>query len=230
MESTAKEYLAQNSLLHIGMTEAIARGTANIIYAEADGVLIKELKSGAYMISVPHIDKGKELMRGIEECSLILVHQEFMLNYIKEKFGLTQILECFQSVYRKKERGAIKNSLEIKKIGQEQANTILRFYDKLSEEEVHEIIKEGALFGGYKNGVLIGFIGIHLEGSIGILEVLPEYRRCGYGEELESYMVNVMLDKGRVPFGQVLEDNTRSIELQKKLGFQLSEEKVYWLF
>lgn len=34
----------------------------------------------------------------------------------------------------------------------------------------------GHLFGGFLGDKLVGFIGEHPEGSIGILEVLPEFR------------------------------------------------------
>jgi len=69
-----------------------------------------------------------------------------------------------------------------------------------------------------------------LEGSIGLLEIFPEYRRLGYGTALESFLVNQMLEKGQVPFGLIEVNNKNSIDLQNKLGFKISEDKVYWLF
>ena len=50
MKSRAIEYLIKNPLLHMGMIEPIRRDTADILYAEIDGVLIKEQKSNAYMM------------------------------------------------------------------------------------------------------------------------------------------------------------------------------------
>lgn len=224
------EYLMRKPLLHMGMIESIRRGTANIIDAQPDGVVIQELKSGAYMISADNFEKGKELLKHIAKCDLIVVHQKFMVNHTKDKYRLNQMLECFQSVYLKQERLPIEGNLEIKKLEISQIDRVLKSYDKLSEEEIKKIINSGSLFGGYKKGELIGFAGMHLEGSIGILEVFPQYRRCGYGRELESYMANLTLEKGWTPFAQVVEDNKSSIELQKKLGFEQSEEKLYWLF
>lgn len=106
---------------------------------------------------------------------------------------------------------------------------VLENYDKLSNAEVKEILKNGNLFGGYKNETLIGFIGVHLEGSIGLLEIFPQYRRLGYGTILESYMVNQMLENGFVPFVQVEINNVKSISLQNKLGFKVSEDRLYWI-
>ncbi|GEP65296.1 hypothetical protein CBE01nite_30640 [Clostridium beijerinckii] len=230
MKSAAIKYLIKNPLLHMGMIEPIRRDTAEILYAEIDGVLIKEQKSNAYMISVDNFEKGQELINGISNCNLIVVHQKFITNYILSKFGLNEELECFQAVYIDKAKIDIKSELELRELKQNQIEIILRHYNKLSNNEIEKLLKGRNIFGGYKNNVLIGFIGNHLEGSIGLLEIFPEYRRLGYGTILESYMVNKTLENGLVPFSQVEVENKKSIALQKKLGFKISKDKLYWLF
>lgn len=52
-------------------------------------------------------------------------------------------------------------------------------------------------------GKPVGFIGEHLEGSMGLLEILPGYRGKGYGTELESFMICHMLEKGQRPFARL---------------------------
>lgn len=230
MKEKAIEYLIKNPLLHMGMIEPIRRGTADLIYAKTDGVLMKEQKSNAYMISVDNFEKGRELINSIGKCKLILAHQRFMVDYISKKFGLTKKLECVQAVYMNKNKLNVKEELEIRRLEQDQRAVILEHYDKLSNNEIDEILKSGNLLGGYRNGTLIGFIGNHLEGSMGLLEIFPEYRRLGYGTLLESYLVNQMLDKGLVPFAQIEIDNDRSKALHNKLGFTISEDSFYWIF
>lgn len=230
MKDKAIAYLIKNPLLHIGMIEPIHRGTADIMYAETDGVFLKEQKSKAYMISVDNLEKGQELINNIGKCNLILSHQAYMVDYISNKFGLTKKIECYQAVYLNNNKLPVKEELEIRQLDQNQLEVILEHYDKLSVNEIEEILKSGNLFGGYKNGALVGFIGNHLEGSMGLLEVFPEYRRLGYGTLLESYLVNKMLDKGLIPFAQVEIDNAKSKALHNKLGFTISEDRVYWIF
>ncbi|CUU48295.1 GNAT family N-acetyltransferase [Clostridium beijerinckii] len=227
MKSAAIKYLVKNPLLHMGMIEPIRRDTAEILYAEIDGVLIKEQKSNAYMISVDNFEKGQELINCISKCNLIIAHQKFIANYISSKLGLNEELECFQSVYIDKAKIDIKSELEIRQLKQNQIEIILKHYNKLSNNEIEKLLKSGNIFGGYKNNVLIGFIGTHLEGSIGLLEIFPEYRRLGYGTILESHMVNKTLENGLVPFSQVEVENKKSIALQKKLGFKISKDKLY---
>jgi ribosomal protein S18 acetylase RimI-like enzyme len=45
------------------------------------------------------------------------------------------------------------------------------------------------LWVGLSNETVIGFIGIHDEGSIGLLYVRPEYRKMGYGEFLQILLL-----------------------------------------
>lgn len=226
----AIKYLIENPLLHMGMIEAIRRCTAEILYAESDGVFIREKKSNAYMISVDDFTKGKELINSIEECSQIVAHQQYMVDYISNRFRLTKNLECVQAVYMNKTKLNIKEELEIRKLKLDQMEVVLKHYDKLSNNDVETLLKNGELLGGYRNGTLIGFIGNHLEGSIGLLEVFPQYRRFGYGTILESQIINTMLEKSLVPFAQIEINNEKSLILQTKLGFKISKDRLYWIF
>ena len=88
----------------------------------------------------------------------------------------------------------------------------------------------GAVTGAFLEGVLAGFIGTHEEGSIGMLEVLPAYRRRGLGYALEAEAIRRAMAQGAIPYCQVIEGNAASMKLQKKLGMEFSDEFVYWLF
>ena len=223
-------YLKKNMILNIGMIDPITRDSAEILYANKDGVLIREVKSKVYMLSVENLKKGIELINNIDECRIITIYQDYMIDYIFKKFGINKEIECYQGIYKDKSKLNLRGNLEIKVLKEENKEIILKNYDKLSEKDIDKLLKNKSLFGGYKNGTLIGFVGNHLEGSIGILEVFEKYRGLGYGTELESYMVNKMIEKGLIPFVQVEINNEKSIKLQKKLGFEISKEKLYWMF
>ncbi|GKU30314.1 hypothetical protein CFB3_24210 [Clostridium folliculivorans] len=230
MKDKAIKYLIKNPLLHTGMLETMRRGTSDILYAEDDAVLLKEEKSNAYMLSVDDFEKGKELLDSISSCNLILSHQEFMVAYIIDRFRLSKKLECFQAVYMDKAKLSVSEELEIKQLDKSHVEIILEHYGKLSKSELETILDDGDLFGGYKDGALIGFIGNHLEGSMGLLEIFPQYRRLGYGTMLESYMINHMLENDLIPFAQIEVDNEKSLALQKRLGFSISKDRLFWIF
>jgi Acetyltransferases len=230
MKDKAIHYLMKDLLLHIGMIEPINRNTADILYADSECVLMKEQRSGAYMISVDSLEKGQEILKNIPECNLIVAHQPFIADYIRNKFGLKDTMECIQAVYTSKNKLDVRNNIEIKQLNLNHMDTVLEHYNLLSDKDIQTLLKDGSMFGGYKEESLVGFIGMHLEGSIGLLEIFPEYRHQGCGTVLESYMANKILAAGGIPYAQVEITNETSMALQKKLGFQLSESSIYWMF
>ena len=84
-------------------------------------------------------------------------------------------------------------------------------------------------FGAFVDGQLAGFVGEYSEGSMGMLEIFPAYRRRGLGYALECFQINRYLSQGRVPFDQVVVGNEKSMSLQKKVGMELSRDTVSWL-
>jgi tRNA (guanine37-N1)-methyltransferase len=97
-------------------------------------------------------------------------------------------------------------------------------------ENVKERLKAGML-GIYVGGELAGFIGTHPEGSIGLLEVLPSFRRRGLAFLLESAMMRNQQTLGRVPYAHIRLGNEASIALHKKLGMEVTEKaSLCWLY
>jgi ribosomal protein S18 acetylase RimI-like enzyme len=144
-------------------------------------------------------------------------------------FGLAEDMTCRQAVWT---GGKIEYEpeLDIVPADDEAMKVIWQHYKVITEEDLWRVKDNGNLFCGYTKGCLAGFIGQHLEGNMGLLHVLPEFRRRGYAEELEAFMINRITGQGRVPFAHILHDNTPSLALQRKLGLNLSEGFVYWAF
>lgn len=226
----ALNYLTENSLLHMDMIEPIRRGTAQFLYADTDGVLLREQKSGAYMLSTINKEKSQELLDMISECKLIVLHQLDMIEDVVRKYNLKSQLVCVQAVYLNQNKPCVTEGIEIKPLELVYKDIILAHYDKLSNNEIENLIESGLLYGGFKDGVLFGFVGNHLEGSIGLLEVFPRYRSRGYGRALESFIINHMLDKDLVPYAQIEIDNKKSMTLHQNFGFHISEDKLAWMY
>ncbi len=47
---------------------------------------------------------------------------------------------------------------------------------------------------------------------------------------LEQVMIGKQLERGRLPYGEIVKDNTASIRLQKKAGMITDEKLTYWYF
>ena len=106
----------------------------------------------------------------------------------------------------------------MKLLGEEYWEIVNRHYDAMDDPEyIKELIRRKQLWGIFEDGALAGFIGQHFEGSMGLLEVLPQYRKQGYGKILEAFMIRHVLGQGRTPFCQVFDGNTASARLQERL-------------
>ena len=45
---------------------------------------------------------------------------------------------------------------------------------------------------------------------------------------LQSYLTNLELSRGHIPYGQVFDGNEPSLALQRSLGYQRSAGLMYW--
>lgn len=227
----AENYLSKNLILYAGLLQVIRRGTAEILEESEDGVFLRDVVSNYFMLVSNNSRTGEKWLKAHEDLDykLLLLYQRDLVCFAEKHYGLSVMLECFQAVYTAKKLPARQGDLKIKPAAEEDFQLISDHYGMVSEQELRKIIRRGNLFIGFHDGKAVGFVGEHLEGSMGLLEVFPQYRCKGYGTELESFMIGRMLEKEQIPFCQVETDNYRSIGLQKKLGFTISEECMFWL-
>ena len=107
---------------------------------------------------------------------------------------------------------------------------LVRNYKLISPEELESAVRRKSILLGYDQGHLIGFIGEHLEGGMGLLYIFPEFRRRGYGTALEKHLIAKTLEEGYIPFGQVEKDNQNSLCLQNKIGMTRSDHLIVWMW
>ena len=217
---------------NLNIDRVIKRGTAQIIERADDAILLKDTKSKALMLACDEVEKGIEILErnNGEAKPLIMISNAELGRKVAERFGYEGVMECYQMAYLAKEPPAADDVLEYRTATMENYPLISREYGLVSEDELKELIERGNIIMGYENGEAVGFIGEHMEGSIGLLQVLQEHRRNGYGLALEMEMIRRTIEKGYIPFGQVVVDNTASLELQKKLGLTKSEGTIFWMW
>ncbi len=226
----ALEYLEQDYKTNISLIQVIRRNSAIIIECSDYGVLLFDKVSKSHLISADYNQTTISWIEKIAASSLFLSTDSRFQEIIKKRFGFTEELICYQYVDLVKEKHALDQRLKIVSATIKDKDIIASNYQGISEAELVEVIELGNLYLGYDyNNNLIGFIGSHLEGSIGLLKVLDAYRRNGYGEILVKFMINVFLDRGLLPFAQVEPDNQASMKLQEKIGLVKSEKVVGWL-
>jgi len=226
----ALTYLQTDPLLHMGMLEVLRRGQAKICYADTDGVLLREDSGGAYMLSASSPQTAERLIIGIRDAEAFLVHQRFSVPLLQQRFHYTKIYDCLQAVYTRASAPSVLDQYDIQTLTLAHEKAVLQYYHSMDDPAyIRDRIIHQEMFGAFNNGALLGFIGVHAEGSIGLLEVLPKYKRMGVASALESFLIRLHLQKGWTPFCEVLADNTASLSLQRKLGLEISTEHLYWV-
>lgn len=145
-------------------------------------------------------------------------------------FGLKKGVPCTQWVYGESQPPRVP-AAEVRPITEEYLPLCAAHYHPEDGEAAYlrSRMEAGQLWGLFEDGQLAAFIGVHHEGSMGILEVLPEYRRRGLAMALEGWLIRWHLERGWTPFCHVYEDNPASHALQKKLGLTPAPEQVVWL-
>lgn len=231
LKTNALEYFSKDPVFHLDMSEPIQRGSADILFADRDeGVLLRELNSGAYFLSAASEEVGRQMLKLVENAQLVCVHQEFLVWQLKDKFSFNEELQLRQYGYLSKELLEEKGELTIRPVDRKDLELVYENYRVYNVAELEKLREDKQLFGGYLDDQLAGFVGIHQEGGLGLLKVLDQYQRRGFGRQLEAFITNDVIKKGWIPFGQVAKGNLASESLQASMGITPADGWIYWLF
>ena len=230
---TAGAFLSGNALLHMNMLEVLRRGSADVRYAGPDGVLLCDRESRAHMMASASPEADRRLLDLLPPGTDLFVGHD--LRYKGEaarRFGLKEEQICFQAAWLRHEPPELPAfDGELRLLERRHAPYVHAHYSHAfgGVAYIEKVIDRG-MPGVFVDGVLAGFAGFHDEGAIGLLEVLPAYRRRGLGEVLLRAAVRLALERGQYAFGQVFTDNAASLALQRRAGMTVSEDILYWLF
>lgn len=221
------DFLAKKPLLHVMMTESLRRGNADVLLDRPDGVMLFDRRAKAHMLAAGTPEAAGEMASKIEDPSLLVAHDPYTRRLLAERFSFPEILGVVQAAYRKKEIDV--PAADVRPLDMSHCAFVRAHYSSVDDEGyIEERLRADDMYGVYVDGALAGFMGTHAEGSLGLLEILPEYRRRGLGEALERYVTRVHLSRGWTPFAQIESTNLPSQALHRKLGFEISDECLYW--
>lgn len=223
-------YLKRDPLLYVNLTQALERDLAETVAASKEGILLKDKTSETYMLSARTNDTALALLEKCADAQLLMASESFYLEEITTRMRLKLLMDCRQASYQKKEKLPVKETGAILRPLQKEHALFMQQNYTLGVElsYIQQQIETGVAFGAFYGNELAGFIGMHSEGSLGLLEVMPAYRGRGIGSALQAYAANKLLEEGYIPFAQIEKENRPSLRLQKSLGFSLTNRLVYW--
>lgn len=171
----------------------------------------------------------KRCWAALPACTTLVACQADLADIPARKYGLVSGGNCYQAVYT----GGplpLDDVLTFHAPNEEELDIIDATYDLDDRAGLAKLRDRGMLFAGFAGEEFVGYVGRHREGSVGLLNVFPQYRRKGYGQRLETFILNRVVAAGERPYCQIFEGNEASLALQAKLGWQLAEKPICWLF
>lgn len=231
MTARALALLDADAVFHMDMIEAIRRGTGDILDITADGVLLRETGSGALMMTATAPDTAARFLSRDEAAPLFVAHQPFYVAEAAARYGLHATMTCYQAAWTRGEAMSLpRTGLTYRMLEKTCLPRVAQLYSHdIGDDYLAGRIAAGELFGAFDGDALAGIIGLHEEGSMGMLEVDPAYRRRQVGTGLLAFLVNRLLEQESVPFSQFTEANEPSRRLHETLGFDISDKPLYWL-
>ena len=226
-----EEALEQDRLCHIDMIDCIRRGFAQVEKWDERGVLLYNTGCNQYHLTAKDPSFLEEAVALCRPGRTLVCHQEEYVPQAVSRLGLNR-MDFYHGVYSHSapppQRGEepVIRTLDPSWLDQVSAH----YYADSERAMLARTLARGEIFGAFKEEKLAGFIGCHEEGTYGILEVMPDFRRQGIGYALERHVIGWLLERGRIPYCQIRPDNKASLSLQNRLGLELSPRVVHWLF
>ena len=167
-ETIARTWFSRDPLLHADMTEALRRGLGVIASAAERGVLVSADEDSCGMLSCADLDTALTLLDG-RRFPLLSIHQAELESPLCRELGMETWMRCRQAVYLGKEPPAATEE-DIRPLTGEHLDFLQANYRHEDSEYLAWLLERRALFGAFREEKLVGFIGKHAEGSMGLLE------------------------------------------------------------
>ena len=215
---------ALDSTSYGDIIDAVNRDEGEVLYFSEGSGIIFQHNDGVYYIASLGPDKSS-FIKHLPDRGLATVHGQWEAEYMMENLGYEKVEPTYLYVY---EGNPLEKNGNIRVLDESYLDFILSHYGTSSEEDIKAAMDNKHLYGAFSGDELMGFAGFHMEGSMGMLVVLPEYRRRGVGETLEKYLIATALEEGRLPYCNVFVSNKASISLQEKLGLKRGKILSWW--
>lgn len=198
-----------------------------ILYDYDDGYLLYSEKDGMTNAAAFSLDGAVKVKNALpKDVKLISLRGEQLLALFCND-GWEVKDECYQAQYHGTRILITENNYSFRFLTPNDIGLIEKYYP--NREYVYSLLEKGVFIGVFDGDELVGSIGEHARGSMGLLQIKETHRKKGLGFLLEATKINSMLSQGRTPVCHIVVTNTASLALQRKLKMTFLPDKVYWL-
>ena len=227
-----RQVIEADPVRYLDMSQPLARGTGSVVDADAQGALVRVKLAGGdnYTLCAQTERRAAELIALLpEDPGYVTWHEEVCWPLLQERFGYPDRNFCWQVAYTKPEPFPMPaHPFVFRALDESFYPAVRAQYTLIGDNDLRETLQRHEVIGAFDGDTLAGFMGWHNDGTLGLLEVYPAYRRRGLATLLEKHIINLELSRGFVPYAQIFEDNLPSLALQTSLGCQRSKGPVYW--
>ncbi len=202
---------------------------AKKIYAEKDGLLL--YFGGVYNIFGTSGDGLNKALSLVDDAKCFVCSTKQECDAVMQKFSFTKSKPCYQIWYKKPFGVQIPENTCVKVLEptDENVDFVTNTYTLgFSREAVKALMTDFEFYATYTDGKISGYIGRHDEGSIGVLEIMPEFRRRGLGAFLVDYSVRKVIESGKIAYCHIVQDNKNSLNMHIKMNFLPCDKLVWW--
>ena len=201
------------------------RNAGGLVLYETETALLLQGRISKILYSAAADNQaGKEIVEHLpKQFGILVAHDTYTDPWLKSMRKLESDLECVHCVYVEDVPPAVAlpEGFVINRLDASHTQKIIALYrhsmESLANEQYIGKCLQDGMYGAFYKGELCGFIGVH-------------ERRKGLAVALEQVMIGKQLERGRLPYGEIVKDNTASIRLQKKAGMITDEKLTYWYF
>ncbi len=215
---------------HFALARYVLEGGAEILYAEKDGLLM--LYKDIYVLFGTCKEGLNKALSLVDEARCFVCSSEEEGVAVLEKFkNITKKKACYQILYKQPFGLEIPPNTVVEELPPTDVNIdfVTKTYTLgFSREDIKRLMTDFTFYVTYTGGKLSGYIGRHDEGSIGLLEIMPEFRRMGLGAFLVDYSVKRVNESGEVAYCNIEISNEKSLKMHLKMNFIPSDKLVYW--
>ena len=140
----AMKYLNEERLQNLCMVEAIRLGHAEVLHTARQAVLLRETRSGAYMLYARDYADGRPLIEALagQQVEALTVNRADLCRAAEEMLGLKMEFEFLHAAYLDDRAPKPTGRLEIREAEEGMAPAITDLYPYLDEDGVLEHIRD----------------------------------------------------------------------------------------
>ena len=182
---------------HFALANYLLNNGGKMLYAEKDGLLM--FFKGIYALFGTNEQGLEKALTLVENASCFVCSSIEEADGVLNKFkNVKNKKACYQILYKQPFGVQIPENTVVKPLlpTDENIDFVTATYTLgFSREDIKRLMQDFTFYATYTGGEISGYIGRHDEGSIGLLEIMPKFRRMGLGAFLVDYSVKMLKNK-----------------------------------